>query len=393
MFDAESRITSGAGVSFVYNGDGERVQKSDGTTYWGGGAGSALLETDNSGNPKAEYIFFNGKRLARRDLPGGSVKLYFADNLGSASVISDTSGNLLESYDYAPYGELHATSGSDSNHYLFGGKERDSETGLDYFGARYYGNALGRWMSPDWAAKPTSVPYASFGDPQTLNLYAYVANRPIIHMDADGHVGPIQPDPWSVDAYNITHTQAASEVNDGGPTAARSTQADNAAVSHAAATGQAQQTKPAASVTIEGGVGYEAKGTNGKIGGNVHGEVQLSSDGKTKISAKAEVEANVGPIKLGGYQVEKVTRNEQGNSEPMTHGPTEPAVAVKNSEVSGGNGEIKLGLSFYSGGGGGVSVTIRPQVIMNNIVTWLKGGVGIPGTDFRDNQHGMGAWQ
>jgi hypothetical protein len=38
-------------------------------------------------------------------------------------------------------------------------------------------------------------------------------------------------------------------------------------------------------------------------------------------------------------------------------------------------------------------VTIRPQVIMNNIVNWLKGGVGIPGTDFRDNQHGMGAWQ
>src|ERR1700680_985651 len=42
-------------------------------------------------------------------------------------------------------------------------------------------------MSPDWAAKPTSVPYAEFGDPQSLNLYSYVRNSPIVRVDADGH--------------------------------------------------------------------------------------------------------------------------------------------------------------------------------------------------------------
>jgi RHS repeat-associated protein len=48
----------------------------------------------------------------------------------------------------------------------FTGNERDSESGLDMSGVRYYGSNLGRFMTPDWAAKPTNVPYAMFGDPQ-----------------------------------------------------------------------------------------------------------------------------------------------------------------------------------------------------------------------------------
>src|SRR5580658_1585573 len=69
----------------------------------------------------------------------------------------------------------------------FTGKERDSESGLDMFGARYYGSSLGRFMTPDWAAKPTTVPYASLGNPQTLNLYSYVHNNPLSFQDKDGH--------------------------------------------------------------------------------------------------------------------------------------------------------------------------------------------------------------
>lgn len=71
--------------------------------------------------------------------------------------------------------------------YKFTGKERDSESGLDMFGARYYGSSLGRFMTPDWAAKPTAVPYAYFGDPQSLNLYGYVGNNPLKRADPDGH--------------------------------------------------------------------------------------------------------------------------------------------------------------------------------------------------------------
>jgi hypothetical protein len=43
-------------------------------------------------------------------------------------------------------------------------------------------------MTPDWAAKPATVPYAKFGDPQTLNLYAYTENGPVNNVDADGHL-------------------------------------------------------------------------------------------------------------------------------------------------------------------------------------------------------------
>jgi RHS repeat-associated protein len=72
----------------------------------------------------------------------------------------------------------------------FTGKERDSESGLDEFGARYYASPLGRFMTPDWEARPTDVPYAHFGNPQSLNLYSYVENNPITTGDPDGHDGP-----------------------------------------------------------------------------------------------------------------------------------------------------------------------------------------------------------
>lgn len=67
------------------------------------------------------------------------------------------------------------------------GKERDTESGNDYFGARYYNSTMGRFMSPDWSAKEEPVPYAKLDDPQTLNLYAYVRNHPTELVDADGH--------------------------------------------------------------------------------------------------------------------------------------------------------------------------------------------------------------
>src|SRR6266481_9274280 len=71
--------------------------------------------------------------------------------------------------------------------YKFTGKERDTESGLDYFGARYYGSTMGRWLSPDWGEKPMAIPYAQYDDPQSLNLYGYVRNNPITGIDADGH--------------------------------------------------------------------------------------------------------------------------------------------------------------------------------------------------------------
>lgn len=62
------------------------------------------------------------------------------------------------------------------------GKERDQESGLDYFGARYFGSSMGRWMSPD----PSGLFYADQTNPQSLNLYSYVLNNPLKFIDPDG---------------------------------------------------------------------------------------------------------------------------------------------------------------------------------------------------------------
>jgi RHS repeat-associated protein len=74
-------------------------------------------------------------------------------------------------------------------HHRSTGKERDAESGNDYFGARYYASSMGRFMSPDWSAKIMPVPYASLDDPQSLNLYSYLKNNPLGGVDADGHCG------------------------------------------------------------------------------------------------------------------------------------------------------------------------------------------------------------
>jgi RHS repeat-associated protein len=74
----------------------------------------------------------------------------------------------------------------------FTGKERDTESGNDYFGARYYASSMGRFMSPDWSSTPEDMPYAKLTNPQSLNLYSYMYNNPIIGADPTGHL----PDLW-----------------------------------------------------------------------------------------------------------------------------------------------------------------------------------------------------
>jgi RHS repeat-associated protein len=188
-YDQENRITGAAGYTYTYDADGNRVKKSNGTTgtlYWYMTPG-IVAESDLSGTLKAEYVFFAGERVARKDFPGNAVSYYFSDHLKTASVITDASGNIKSESDFYPWGGELQFVNNDSNRYKFTSKERDSETGLDYFGARYYSNGLGRFITPDWAAKATAVPYAEFADPQSLNLYSYVRNVPTTRLDPDGH--------------------------------------------------------------------------------------------------------------------------------------------------------------------------------------------------------------
>ncbi len=202
VYDAENRLIATAGTSYIYDGEGERVEKctegttpgtcssgATGTLYWRGTGSETLAETDLAGNEQEEYLFFNGQRIARRDVNslGATVAVhyYFSDHLGSHGVVENATGTACEQdIDYYPYGgqQNDYCSGSGvSQNYKFTGKERDTETGLDYFGARYFGSNMGRFMTPD------SPSYSNRKNPQTWNLYAYSLNNPVTFRDADGH--------------------------------------------------------------------------------------------------------------------------------------------------------------------------------------------------------------
>ena len=143
-FDQENRLTGADGYTYTYDGDGNRVRKSngntagDGTLYWEMTPG-VVAETDLAGTTTTEYIFFGGERVARRDgaTGAGGVFYYFSDHLKTASIVTDSAGNIKAESDYYPWGgELQFTN-NDTNDYKFTGKKRDSETGLDYFGATH----------------------------------------------------------------------------------------------------------------------------------------------------------------------------------------------------------------------------------------------------------------
>jgi len=190
-YDQENRITGAGGFTYTYDADGNRVKKSNGTTgtlYWYMSPG-IVAESDLSGNLQSEYMFFDGERVARKDFPGNAVSYYFSDHLKTTDIVTDAQGNIKNESDFYPWGGELQFLNNDSNHYKFTGKERDSETGLDYFGARYYSNGLGRWVTPDWApwSDPAPVPYADLRNPQSLNLYAYTKNNPTTLTDPNGH--------------------------------------------------------------------------------------------------------------------------------------------------------------------------------------------------------------
>jgi len=110
---------------------------------------------------------------------GPTVYFYVEDSLGTSRIITTNTGIVCYDADFYPFGgERAVTNSCPQNDYKFEGKERDPETGNDDFGARYYSNRFGRWLSADWSAIPVAVPYANLTNPQTLNLYSVVVDDP-----------------------------------------------------------------------------------------------------------------------------------------------------------------------------------------------------------------------
>jgi RHS repeat-associated protein len=184
-YDAENHQTkfnTSAGQYF-YDGDGRRVKKIDdgGTTVFVHNAGGQLI---------AEYRSDPVPPAAG----GGGTSYLTSDHLGSTRVVTGTNPTqpMKARYDYVPFGEELGSGiggrtlgmgygAADSTRQKFTQKERDNESGLDYFLARYYSSSQGRFTTSD-------EPFADQDeiDPQTWNLYSYVINNPLKYDDPLG---------------------------------------------------------------------------------------------------------------------------------------------------------------------------------------------------------------
>ena len=191
-YDAEGRIaTVDSSTSYVYDASGLRVAKKVNgalTSQYIYDLGSRVVsETNGSGGWTRGEVYAGGRHVATYQ--GGNTYFTHADWLGTERGRSNLSGSVCERNTSLAFGDGEASSGSCiASPQFFTGKQRDTESNLDYFKARFYNSSAGRWMLPDWSSVPVAVPYASFTQPQTLNLYTYVGNDPVSHVDVDGHL-------------------------------------------------------------------------------------------------------------------------------------------------------------------------------------------------------------
>ena len=191
-YDAENRMFSetdpiGNTATYSYDGDGRRVSKNVNGTV-------TTFVYDASGNLVAEY----------GGAPNPSTLYVSADPLGSTRLLSDASGNQKNCYDYLPFGgDIFAGTNGRPGCYpsaptsgiQFTGKERDAETGLDFFSVRYMSSAQGRFTSPDplvWQSwqngdEDEQARFQAFiSNPQNFNLYTYGLNNPLKYNDPTG---------------------------------------------------------------------------------------------------------------------------------------------------------------------------------------------------------------
>jgi RHS repeat-associated protein len=206
QYDAENRqieanLSNGANPvssnGYSYDGEGRRVQKITCP------AGTSLCTPAVTGATVTNYVYDAFGNLAAEYALSGtpptalcSTCYLSVDHLGSTRALTDgATGAVVERHDYLPFGEeIYAGTGGRTTalKYIsipdpinvrqrFTGKERDSETGLDYFGTRYFSGAQGRFTSAD---EPLADQFEQ--NPQSWNLYSYGRNNPLRFVDPTG---------------------------------------------------------------------------------------------------------------------------------------------------------------------------------------------------------------
>ena len=183
-------------ASYSYDGDGKRISKAVGgvTTYYHyDREGKLLSESDVNGNPICDYIYL-GKTLVGKMVQPVSASpgayYYHTDPGGTPLAITGNQCNVVWRGFYEPFGNEYNISGTISNDMRFVGNEKDNETGLNYFSARYLDVTLGRFLAPDPVGPVDSntgkISDTVLTEPQRLNGYAYAGNNPLSRIDPAG---------------------------------------------------------------------------------------------------------------------------------------------------------------------------------------------------------------
>ena len=129
---------------------------------------------------------------------------YHPDHLGSSSYITNLDGEVVQHIEYVPFGEVFIEERNSiwNTPYLFNAKEFDEETGLYYYGARYYEPRVSLWISTDPMQEKTS----------NITTYAYCINNPVAYIDHDGKFSKKWMANISRTWYNLWHKQKAGPI-------------------------------------------------------------------------------------------------------------------------------------------------------------------------------------
>ena len=165
-------------TAYAYDPFGRRIEKMVGAavTLYVYDREDIVTEYDGDGLLQAAYIHGPGIDEPLQLKKDGITYYYQRDGLGSITSLSDGDGTKLKTYQYDSFGNIINETGTVENPYTYTGRERDSETGLYHYRARYYDPTIGRFLSED--------PIGFWGG--DVNLYGYVLNNPVNWVDPFG---------------------------------------------------------------------------------------------------------------------------------------------------------------------------------------------------------------